>query len=194
MPRTQIAESILSLFTTHERAASTIGDLMEDRAARGSAWFWTSVCRTALALLWSAFTVDRSFFAAIALRGLLLNNFILSFGYLFVLLAETPFGALPMWVYVLIRAQIEAAAYFFTGRFVSRRAPGREIAASLAMLIAQAVFELAGLVLSGHWRILPSQFTPSGVRISDPGFVHLEWMLALVLGAVQIRWKRQSAG
>lgn len=47
-----IAEWILALVTTRDRAASTVGDLTEGAATRGVAWFWFGVLRTAASLLW----------------------------------------------------------------------------------------------------------------------------------------------
>jgi hypothetical protein len=47
-----IAEHILALVTTDDRAASIVGDLTEGIAARGMFWFWPGVLRTAASLLW----------------------------------------------------------------------------------------------------------------------------------------------
>jgi hypothetical protein len=52
MHSASLAEWLLSLVTTPERASSTVGDLMEDLVARGPLWFWSSVIRTFLSLLW----------------------------------------------------------------------------------------------------------------------------------------------
>jgi hypothetical protein len=51
MRRDQFAEALLSLVVPADRAASTVGDLMEEAGARGSLWFWQSVARLALSLL-----------------------------------------------------------------------------------------------------------------------------------------------
>ena len=42
--------TLLSLFTTTDRAETIEGDLLEERQARGSFWFWTHVIRTTIAL------------------------------------------------------------------------------------------------------------------------------------------------
>jgi hypothetical protein len=52
MHSVHIAEWILALVTTRDRAASTVGDLMEGATTRGGGWFWTGVLRTAASLLW----------------------------------------------------------------------------------------------------------------------------------------------
>jgi hypothetical protein len=46
------AEWILSLATTPERAASTVGDLIEEAPPRGALWFWSNVLRTASSHIW----------------------------------------------------------------------------------------------------------------------------------------------
>ena len=51
MRNTSLAESILARFTTPERAASIVGDLVESTGRRGTVWFWFSVMRTAFPLL-----------------------------------------------------------------------------------------------------------------------------------------------
>jgi hypothetical protein len=52
MRNARLAEWILSLVTTPERASATVGDLLEDRVAAGALRFWTAVVLTSLSLLW----------------------------------------------------------------------------------------------------------------------------------------------
>ena len=51
MRRDSVAERLLSLVAPSDRAASAVGDLMEEEGARGGFWFWRSVLRLALSLL-----------------------------------------------------------------------------------------------------------------------------------------------
>ena len=76
MRKAQIAEFILSLFTSPERAASTVGDLIENAAARGVWWFWWDISRTALSLLWTSFRAEPLFMASIGFRGFLMVFFL----------------------------------------------------------------------------------------------------------------------
>jgi len=46
-----IAESILSRFTSPDRAGAIVGDLVESTGTPGTVWFWLSVFRTAFSLL-----------------------------------------------------------------------------------------------------------------------------------------------
>jgi len=47
----RVAEAVLSLVAPAERAASAVGDLMEDAGTRRRVWFWWAVARLAISLL-----------------------------------------------------------------------------------------------------------------------------------------------
>jgi hypothetical protein len=51
MGRDRLAETLLSLVGAGDRAASAVGDLIEEAPARGGVWFWRSVMRLWLSLL-----------------------------------------------------------------------------------------------------------------------------------------------
>ncbi len=51
--RSRIAEWILSQVLPPDRAASTVGDWMEDAPKRGNIWFWSCVLRTLASCIWS---------------------------------------------------------------------------------------------------------------------------------------------
>src|ERR1019366_521350 len=65
------AEWILSLATTPDRAASTVGDLLEEASARGVFWFWSSVLRTASSHLWRDLRAAPLRILGLAFSGLL---------------------------------------------------------------------------------------------------------------------------
>jgi hypothetical protein len=52
MRSASLAEWILARFTTRERAASIVGDLLEAAPQKGKLWFWLSVTRIFLSLTW----------------------------------------------------------------------------------------------------------------------------------------------
>jgi hypothetical protein len=79
-----IAEGILALVTSRDRAASTVGDLVEEATARGVFWFWSGVLRTAASLLWRAVADRPARMTGLAFRGLAIE---LSLSLLFLLLA-----------------------------------------------------------------------------------------------------------
>ena len=51
MRRDRFAEHLLSLVAPPERAASAVGDLMEEAGERGLVWFWSSLTRLWLSML-----------------------------------------------------------------------------------------------------------------------------------------------
>jgi hypothetical protein len=52
MRKHRLAEALLSLVGPADRAASAIGDLIEEEGGRGRFWFWRSVMPLWLSLLW----------------------------------------------------------------------------------------------------------------------------------------------
>jgi hypothetical protein len=52
MRKHRLAEALLSLVGPADRAASAIGDLIEEEGGRGRFWFWRSVIPLWLSLLW----------------------------------------------------------------------------------------------------------------------------------------------
>ena len=75
MRNVQIAESILSLVTSRDRALSTAGDLTEQAAVRGVSWFWSSVLRTAGSYVWQTFTESPLHLTAVAFVGFVVGLF-----------------------------------------------------------------------------------------------------------------------
>ena len=54
-PKSSLSFTLLTLFTSPERAESIQGDLMEEAQIRGRGWFWSQVIRTTGALCWKGF-------------------------------------------------------------------------------------------------------------------------------------------
>ncbi len=155
MRNTQVAEWILSLVTSPERAASTVGDLMESASTR--AGFWLGVLRTALSLLWGEFAAEPATMMGLAFRGALLETVILV---AFVICAAFVGGFLGGVLYLtgsapdpnpVIRTVGWILAYatagllvpFQIGRWLARRAPGRELAPVVALTVLQSAITLA---------------------------------------------------
>ena len=65
----RIAEWILSQVLPPDRAASTVGDWMEDAPKRGDIWFWSSVFRTAASAIRSDFAESPRFILDLTLRS-----------------------------------------------------------------------------------------------------------------------------
>ena len=70
MPRPAIAEGLLSLVTTPDRAASIVGDLVEESRSHGVGWCSLQVLGTALALCSSSVRADPWRWLRLAVIGL----------------------------------------------------------------------------------------------------------------------------
>lgn len=65
-----LAEALLALLTTRERAAAVAGDLAEEARGRGSGWFMLAVPGVALALFAAAFGAERRRMLGLLVAGL----------------------------------------------------------------------------------------------------------------------------
>ncbi len=150
-----IAQLILSLATTPDRAASTVGDLLEEADTRGSLWFWPSVLWTACSLCWRDF---RS--APLRMLWLGLWGFLAAFFY-----GAAPMAALGLVVFLAVRigpnpnppqnplllAPLVFASDIFgavwAGWEVAKTSKGRELAAAFSVTATIAAF----YALVGYW-------------------------------------------
>ena len=212
MHKTQIAEMILSLFTTRERAASTVGDLIENAADRGAWGFWPGVARTASSLLWRTFTAESGFLVALGFRGVIFNLFLcvlvffamLIFGAFFFgfIAGVNALGSTPGdvsaeflkvgWIFRLMGSIAIFAVEFRTGQWIARRARDKEIAACVSFLIVQEMVMLAiGEIISAQkWF---GEFTSAAPSVPNLEFgppataVIILSTIALFAGAVAVR-------
>jgi hypothetical protein len=211
MRKDQIAEWIFKLFTTPERAASTVGDMVEE--APGALWFWISVVRTVFSFTWRDMSADPLYMAGLAIRAWLLSaalffGFILALAVLFGvvvgmlasagILNEKSFSPPSVWISGIewpLIAFFSIAIPFRIGRWIARRAPGREVAACIALQIVPfLIMNIVGSVVMHIWgpaiiawvATRPAQNTPDLL----PG---LSWLpgalsfIAVMAGAIQMR-------
>lgn len=154
MHNISLAEWILALVTSRDRAASTAGDLAEEAEGRGAAWFWSGVLRTAASLLWRQVADNPARIAGLAILGVAVYVVL---GLLFAGLSGFAFFAVA---YQSGHApQLDSMAWqiFFlapmllialaTGRMLARWAPGREAAVCLGYAIAAAAFGCVSMVM-----------------------------------------------
>jgi hypothetical protein len=153
MHKDRIAEWILEQVTTRERASSTVGDLMESAATRGTAWFWSNVLRTAGSQVWRGMTADPVFMIGLAFRGLLLNlalSLLCLAGFLFIYGLAYSVLAVDLrkgWIVLGLGLGAVVLAQFQSGRWAGRRAPGRELSSGLALILLSTI--LAGPIQVG---------------------------------------------
>jgi len=169
MRSARVAEWILSLVTTPERAAATVGDLIENVDSRGR--FWLGVLRTALSLLWSDVAADPGRMARLA-GGAFLVGIALIFVCMLVimpLVMTLKYGDPNMWASRVFNVPSVLAVVilvpFLQGRWLARRSPGHELAACLALTILTAAVDgitvalgmetISGLTLSIASPLIP---------------------------------------
>ncbi len=136
MHNARIAEWLLALVTTKDRAAATVGDLMEQN--RGAVWFWASVLGTSLSIAWNEVKAHPGKMALIAVVGFLLQH--LS-GDAVALASVRAMAAWTRWHHVGVPLWFSCKGYidtfaisFLAGWLAARCAPRRELPAGLAMI------------------------------------------------------------
>jgi hypothetical protein len=145
MRNARIAEWILALVTTKDRAAATVGDLMEQ--SRGAVWFWASVLGTSLSITWKEVKAQPGKMVLIAIVGFLLQRLL---GMAVALTSVRAMSAWTHWHHVGVPLWFSYTGYInafanslLAGWLAARCAPKRELPASLAMI----TFDLAFTVI-----------------------------------------------
>jgi hypothetical protein len=212
----RLAESILSLVTTPERASATVGDLLEDRLHGSALRFWGAVLFAACSLLWREVVADPKRMAVLAVYGVFLE-LLLSFVAVVVLavlysvislarsgvnpgahwtvgpgmpLSAITAGTIAGWALGLI-------AQFQVGRVLARRSPGRELAPCMATTLLAVTVPLLVVMLSGGRAAFPTgQLIRDAVYGPSPVLSFLSLippLIALLAGAARVRRQRLSA-
>lgn len=148
-----VAEWILALVTTRDRAASIVGDLAEREAARGGVWFWFSVFRAAASFLWRGIAEHPARLTGLALLGVAVYAGI---GLLFAgldgvvgfIAIYTSGNHLPLdsigWK--LWFAAPVLVSSLLIGRILARWAPGRELAACVVYAVLVSIYNLVPML------------------------------------------------
>jgi hypothetical protein len=194
MPDSKRAERMLSLVIPTERAASIVGDLTE--RASNDLSFWTSIARITLSMAWKDMRTHPGDMAYVALGGAVMNvGLFLPFA----------IGIFFSWIALMIGAQLvnlwtpdTAPRYtdfvfalwtlsaaipvpYMAGRWIGRRAPGREFAAATAFglfalapwIAAVAVFRNDIQIIDTLYGIAPSAAFLGAVIVSQyAGAIH----------------------
>jgi hypothetical protein len=157
MRRADLAEAILSLAASRERAGSIAGDFLEDDL--GAFRFWFLVGRTAIAQAWRQLAAEPKALAGIVIRGMMAE-----FGYslaacvVYLYLMVVLMGIhrvcfhtarIPDWGDSILQwSLLNLLVPFWVGRWITRRFGGRAASGSLALAILHVAINLfAGLVL-----------------------------------------------
>ncbi len=153
MHSAHIAERILALVTTRDRAASTAGDLTERAAARDAVWFWSSVLRTAASFLWRDVAEHAARLTGLALLGIAVY---IAIDFLFAGLGGVAFftvaytsGKQPQLDSIGWRIWFAAPVLVsapLIGRMLARWAPGRELAACVVYAVLVSTYNLVPML------------------------------------------------
>jgi hypothetical protein len=153
MHNDNIAESILALVTSRDRAASTVGDLTEGAATRGVFWFWSGVLRTAASLLWRDIAGRPARVTGLAFLGLAV--------YIAIDLAFAGLSGIAFfWAAIASGHQLSLDSigwklWFITpvlisslliGRMLAYWAPRRELAACVVYAILASIYNLVPML------------------------------------------------
>jgi hypothetical protein len=200
MHNVPIAEWILSLFVSRDRASSTAGDLAEQSASRGQVWFWAGVFRTAASLLYRGVADRPARMTGWALLGLVMYAGVTDFLHPFLsgiafFAAASQTGHPPDlgsigWQIWFVAPMLLAG--LLVGRLMARWEPGRE--ASLYVTYA-ALTVAYGLVQFMVFRALPTSYFYAGGGAAP----RLDWLafaasqLPVLAGAAWGRRRRLAS-
>jgi len=144
MRKADFAEWLLSLTTTHERAASVAGDLQQESLDRGLLWFWASALRAASSFVWHGFreaplrtTGQAVVLSLIQILYIVGITVFLAFVRLAFLNEARAHG--EMWnSYPMAESVIAVlVASFKSGKWLARKTPQRELAVSVTGFVLQ---------------------------------------------------------
>jgi hypothetical protein len=155
MRRARIAEWILALVTTKDRAAAVVGDLTE--VERGSLWFWWSVIRTAMSITWRDVRAEPWRMTGLNLLGAAVGICCSAAGLVAFEIARRNWP----WLHAYLATSEHFAAVeppysvglswavtLFGARWIARRAPGREFALFLSGAFFGLIVDVFILTLS----------------------------------------------
>jgi hypothetical protein len=153
MHSAHIAEWMLALVTTRDRAASTVGDLTEQAATRGVVWFWLSVFRTTASFLWRGVAERPARLTGLALLGIAVYVGIdLLFagldGVAFFIAAyrsgsHVQVGSVGWKIWFAAPVLVSS---LLIGQMLARWAPGRELAACVVYAVLVTIYNLAPML------------------------------------------------
>lgn len=200
MRKAYLAELVLSLVTSQERALSIVGDLLEENEGRGTWQFWLRVVQTGLSQVWQQMAATPFVMAGAAIRSMFVGlrfTLLATCGIVVVMILIVvplvvlgfhldPPDVVSTWLsglacYILVPFQV--------GRWISGRYPGREAAVSLTSATLQVVMSIGlDLIL---WRIRRNH----GEALVDFGtlastiFSVLSYQMVVLAGAAFARAK-----
>ena len=188
--RSPVMEWLFSLFTSPDRAEAIAGDLTEERARRGSTWFWLQVCRTLLAL-WRSAVMD----GPLRVIGLTLAGAVLFIGPAFVGVAA--FGLFPHLMGSFVTWSALAFCWWggalWVGATLTNLDPRRGSTACATLAVSSGLLLLAAGIESPTALLVPVLILIGGVmarrRLAAMLVPCAVLLIAAPVWAQQIDWK-----
>ncbi len=183
-----MAEGILSLVTSQERAAATIGDLVEEGASPVA--FRVSIAWTVLSLIAHDLSAEPLAMFGFAVYGVILSLVLSALhgvvvAELFVWVFQRAVPSLSVNDVVGTSLVVSWAESFLVGILLARRAIGREVIACFAVLILNGLLTVA-------LPEAPAGARPAGWYATVPGsaVIFVVYQLFLFAGATGVRRRR----
>jgi hypothetical protein len=191
MRKATLAEWILSLVMSPDRAAATTGDLLEQGTS--PLGFWWGVASTVASLTWSELSA-----APLNTVGIALYAFVLA------LVISVLFGGAAGLIIAAFASNVPGisvnelipislglswAGSFVAGVVMAQRAKGRELAACVVFLIVEAMMTLAATSWSRQEVALEGWYSSAVATV----VVYLVTELFMIAGAMRVRLRRLRA-
>ena len=201
----QLAQRILSLVVSSDRAEAVVGDLVEATASRGPTWFWTSLARVVTASL-----CQDVWRAPLRFVGFAAISWFVYMSVSLVLIGVGIASSFPLWAVAYVFSNHTGVELLTDGLGVrvewGMPAPGLMRAVELVMLAAAAPFvtgrlaacwwpqrELAAaLVMSAIWPLMAVLVPFIGYRAAATIDLVPVMITCMLLGAVWSRMRQPS--
>jgi hypothetical protein len=157
VPNAAAAERILTLVTTPDRAAATVGDLLEDARGQRPVWFWAGVLETACSSVWRDLCISPRQMVCLGFWGWLLAVCLaaaVAWTVIPLWMAAFPYHPqpnstyIPPWGLIALRVVTLTAVPLAAGWDVASRSKNREVAGGVMTTIVLALFTLTWTFLS----------------------------------------------
>jgi hypothetical protein len=203
MRKADIAEGILSLTTTPQRAAATAGDLMEEASARGVLWFWSSLFRTTATLAWRNFSEAPWPLTKLAMKAMWFGSFYWLVAVLCVIIVHLAisigFAVSPGLSFKETVAPSDSvltvyttlaflASSFMLGKWLARKAPYRELSVFVLSGVCFRLFWASLLLI--RWPQTWEWWTPADIALDI--FFMIAGMVFLYAGIERVQRHAQS--
>ena len=206
MDKARVATWILSTVVAPGQARSAVGDWLEDSGMRGNIWFWKCVSRTVVAHIWTGLAESPRSIAILGLRAWVYSLWITAGFFFLAFLILLPFFGLAAWLlpgknplpeplFSLFGWGLSAACTFQVGKWLARRAPGREVAACISFTLMETLATSIVVLVIMRIRGSAIEHTAASQQTSASSaayFLGMNCVCSAILLAGALRVRRKS--